>query len=97
MQRLPKGALAPLARDGTGKCCFDCASADAVRRHTSGMNFEMARIAVANDRQDQYRIPGAPMGLVRMGLVRPSEPDDFEEQRNWMDRHPELFAEEVSQ
>lgn len=92
VQRLPPGAMAPLARDGSGKCCFDCASAEGVMRRISGMDFEMARIAVANDRQEQYRLPGASMGLVAMGLVRPSGPLDFKEQSRWLQHHPEIFA-----
>jgi len=49
--------------------------------------FEMARIAVANDRQEQYRLPGVSMGLVMAGWVRPSKPGDLEDQHAWLDRH----------
>lgn len=49
--------------------------------------FIMARIAVGNDRMEQYRLPGVPMGLVKMGLVRPSAPGDFDKQLKWMDVH----------
>lgn len=84
VQRVPAGAWAPVARDGSGKCCFDCASADGIMG--MGMTFEMARIVVGNDRQEQYRLPGAPMGLVRDGLVRPSKPGDLEAQHEWLER-----------
>lgn len=49
------------------------------------MDFTMARIAVANDRQDQYRIPGVRMGLVLEGLPV-SYPGDMEDQHAWLDR-----------
>lgn len=85
VQRLPLGlGVAPLARDGSGKCCFDCAFAD--RLVTSGMTFEMSRIAVANCRQEQYRLPGVRMGLVLNGM-RVSKPGDLEDQHAWLNRH----------
>lgn len=84
VQRLPIGAAAPLSRFARRKVCQDCASAEAMTG-TMGMTFEMARIAVANDRQEQYRLPGAPMGLVKSGRVRPSKPGDLEDQLRWLD------------
>lgn len=88
VQPLPRGPWAPLARDGSGPCCFDCASADALlATMPSTPGFVAARVAVGNDRQEQYRLPGAPMGLVMMGLVRPSAPGDLERQCAWLDRH----------
>ena len=86
VQRLPKGiGVAPVARDGSGKCCFDCASADALTCRM-GLTFAMARIAVGNDRQEQYRLPGAPMGLVGQRIVRPSVKGDLEDQHAWLER-----------
>lgn len=85
VQRLPQGAFAPLARDGSGKQCFDCAAAETVQRAVPGrMGWPECRIAVANDRQEQYRLPGAPMGLVQAGYMRPSEPGDLEDQHRWL-------------
>lgn len=49
--------------------------------------FRMARVAVGNDRMEQYRLPGVPMGLVQMKLMRPSAPGDFEKHLKWMDTH----------
>jgi hypothetical protein len=87
VQRLPEGVgVAPSARDGSGKCCFDCASADSLMGRMSGLTFEMARIAVGNDRQEQYRLPGVPMGLAIDGLVRKSAPGDLENQHAWLER-----------
>ena len=71
--------------------CFDCQSADTLLKMgiiQGGVKddtaFEMARIAVGNDRQEQYRLPGVPMGLVLERLVRPSAPGDFENQLAWL-------------
>ncbi len=83
VQRLPPKGWAPLAQDRSGPQCYDCASADTLVR-LYGMTFQMARVAVANDRQEQYRLPGAPMGLVKLGLVRPSAPGDMEAQHAWL-------------
>jgi hypothetical protein len=88
VQPLPKGAFAPLGLNRQ-KCCFDCASADTLLRFPkSGVaDFTMARIAVGNDRQEQYRLPGVPMGLVKAGFVRPSKPGDFEKHIAWLDEN----------
>lgn len=86
VQRMPEGVgIAPIARDGSGKCCFDCASADALTGRM-GLTFLMARIAVGNDRQEQYRLPGVPMGLAMDGQIRKSAPGDLEDQHRWLDR-----------
>lgn len=86
VQRLPLNEAArPLARDGSGKCCYDCASADALMSHSSGMDFYMARTVVGNDRQDQYRLPGFPSGTVQMGITKPSRDGDLADQHAWLD------------
>lgn len=96
---LPQGdAVAPLARDGSGPCCFDCAAADGLFRavlqgkhaHLGEAStfdqtwFTMARVAVGNDRLEQERLPGIPMGLVYYGLVAPSQPGDLEQHHAWL-------------
>ena len=85
IQPLPEGAFAPLDMEGN-KWCFDCASANGLTRVSSTLTWEMARTAVGNDRQEQYRLPGVQMGLVMMGLVRPSKEGDFEQHMEWLDR-----------
>lgn len=86
VQRLPAHVAArPLARDDSGECCYDCASADTLMRVAGGMTFEMARIAIGNDRQDQYRLPGIPMGTVMMGFTKPSRDGDLADQHAWLD------------
>lgn len=49
-----------------------------------GFSFLMARICVGNDRQEQFRLPGAPMGLVRSKMMRPSGPGDLQKHHAWM-------------
>lgn len=55
--------------------------------------FRMARIAIGNERMEQFRLPGAQMGLVKMGIMRPSAPGDFEKHMRWMDVHIPRSAE----
>ena len=81
VQPLPEGAAAPLGLDGEAQC-HDCASAGTLMR-IMGLTWVQARIAVANDRQEQYRLPGAPLGLVGQGLVRPSKAGDLELHNRW--------------
>lgn len=96
IQRLPANSP-PLDMQGT-PCCWDCSAADTllklgaigVKHDKAGegaTNFVMARIATGNDRRDQYRLPGAPMGLVYSGILRPSEEGDFEDHLAWLKRN----------
>lgn len=78
VQRLAEGAFAPQSRDGKGRCCHDCSAAETLVG-ISSLSFEMARVAVANERQEQYRLPGVPTGLVEAGLMRASAKGDFDE------------------
>ena len=79
------GARDALAVDGSGPCCQDCEAADNVQRlHMPGMTWVAARTAVGNDRQEQLRLPGAPMGLVKAGLTKPSKPGDFDRHVAWL-------------
>lgn len=79
--------MAPLADDRSGRCCHDCASADLILRYDLLPYWEMARIAVGNDRQEQLRLPGIPKGLVAMGIMRPSQPGAFKAHHAWLDLH----------
>lgn len=94
VQRLPKGAWAPLGPDKR-PTCHDCAAAGTVLRVGLAPNWNAARICVANERQEQYRLPGVPMGLVMQGLVRPSEPGDFADQLAWLNTQAFWTAEET--
>jgi len=83
---VPDG-VGPTARDGSGPCCQDCATADALLRAVPQVpGFAAARCAVANDRGEQYRLPGVPKGLVQVGIMAPSREGDFEEQLAWLER-----------
>jgi hypothetical protein len=72
-------------------CCHDCAAAEGLMKMQrwafDATWFKMARIAVCNDRREQYRLPGVPMGLVQAGLMRPSQPGDLEAQLAWLESH----------
>lgn len=86
VQRLPPGAYAPLSREDGKLCCRDCAAAEGLLRlERSIPGFISARIAVGNCRQEQYRLPGVPMGLVQRGLVQASKPGDLEDQHKWLE------------
>lgn len=81
VQPLPEGAEAPLAMNGQPQC-HDCAAAGTLMR--AGFSWEQSRVAVANDRQEQYRLPGAPMGLVGRRIVRPSAKGDLDKHYDWL-------------
>ena len=84
IQPLPEGVMAPLLRATNEPCCHDCQSTDALLAFTGLPTWNMARTAVGNDRQEQYRLPGAPMGLVYSGLMRPNAEGDLERQHAWL-------------
>ena len=96
---MPEGAFAPMEMYEPKKCCRDCAAADtlirigligkAARDDDSDREtaFIMARIAVGNDRQEQLRMPGMPLGLVGQGLVAPCVDGDFDRHHTWLKRH----------
>lgn len=86
VMRVPEGAYAPLGLDGE-RTCLDCASAGTVVRMGIVKTFEMARVAVANDRQESMRLPGVALGLIKEGLMRMSQPGDFEEHLAWLRAH----------
>lgn len=53
---------------------------------STGIDFGMARIAVANDRQESFRLPGVKMGLCYEGWVRASQPGEWQLHLAWMER-----------
>jgi hypothetical protein len=88
---MPQGAFAPLGHNRQ-KCCFDCASADGMVKRLVP-EFEMARVAVGNDRQECLRLPGGTqiadaMGLIKAGYVK-NWPcgEDFEAHLKWLDTY----------
>lgn len=88
VQRMPSGAFAKMSRYTRRlKICDDCAAAEMMFGAGLVPTFEHARIAVANDRQEQYRLPGVRMGLVLAGYTQPSKPGDLDDQIAWLDRN----------
>lgn len=77
----------PLSRTDNKPVCRDCALADTLVGMKYVPTFEMARIVVANDRQEQLRLPGAPMGLVQMGLMMPNQEGDLQRHHEWLAAH----------
>lgn len=75
----------PLLRRDNTPCCHDCESADTLVALKLAPDWGMARTAVQNDRREQYRQPGTPMGLVFHCLMRPSGPDALTKQWAWLD------------
>lgn len=76
---VPQGAFAPEARDGSGKTCFDCASAEALQGMGVHPDFTACRVVVGNDRQENLRLPAGireKYGLVGKGLVRSCRGDN---------------------
>jgi len=51
-----------------------------------GISWVMGRVAVGNDRLEQYRLPGVPLGLAHpsLALVRPSAAGDGSKIRTWL-------------
>ena len=77
-------AVNALAVDGSGPCCRDCEAADSVVRRGLLKEWGMARVAVANDRQEQLRLPGVPMGLHLEGITRASVAGELELHHDWL-------------
>lgn len=77
----------PRSRVDNQPCCLDCALADTLVHLRHVPTWAMARTVVANDRQEQLRLPGAPMGLVYMGYMRPCEDGDLDRHHEWLTAH----------
>lgn len=67
--------------------CRDCNAAWTLMRISSMPTWEHARVATANDRQEQLRLPGAPMGLVQVGIMLPNKPGDLDRHHHWLDHY----------
>lgn len=81
---LPDGVMAPLSRYQGGHICHDCASAETLIGMEILPEFNMARVAVGNDRLESLRLPdGRFFGLVKDGIVRPSRTGDLITLLNW--------------
>lgn len=80
---VPKGALAPRSiHRHLGAICFDCAAAETLVRLKMAPDWDMARVAVANDRQEKLRLPGVPYGLP---YTKVALGGDLERLQEWQD------------
>lgn len=81
----------PRLRSDNKPCCRDCASADGLASDPElCMNFEMARVAVGNDRVEHLRMPlgmSESFGLIGMGRIRPCSIEDLAGHQEWLSRH----------
>lgn len=81
----------PLLRSDNKPCCRDCAAADGLAAGDRlGMNFDMARIAVGNEREEHMRMPlgmSEHFGLVKYGYVLPCSLEDLKWHQDWLFEH----------
>jgi hypothetical protein len=67
--------------------CRDCEAAENLVKLDILGEFMMARTATGNCRMEQMRLPGAPLGLVLAGYMKPSEEGELERHLEWLDEH----------
>lgn len=89
IQRLPEGAMAPRDYDGHRQC-WDCQAADTLSRLNVGDPDRHSRVATGADRCAQYLLPGAPIGLAYHNIIKKNGPDDWENQKEWMDQNDHI-------
>lgn len=81
----------PLLRADNKPCCRDCAAADGLAADPKMcMTFDMARVAVGNEREEHMRMPfgmSEHFGLVRIRVVLPCSLDDLEWHQAWLAKH----------
>ena len=87
LQPIYNDARDPYAIDGSGRCCRDCGAADTLTKLGQGHpDWPQTRLVIGNDRAEQMRLPGAPMGLVKLRYMRASVPGEFEAHHKWLDK-----------
>lgn len=85
---LPVPAQAPpRSRVDNQPCCHDCALTDTMIHLKWVPTWDMARTVVGNGRQEQLRLPGAPIGLVHGGYMRPNVEGDLDRHHAWLAEH----------
>lgn len=94
---MPLPHAPPLSRADNTPCCHDCEAADTLVAIGAVPDWGMGRTAVANDRQEQLRLPGWPIGLVQMRLMRPSAEGDMARHHEWLEAHGMSVLEERSE
>ena len=88
VQPLLGGVRDPLSRrSGIGHICRDCAAAEFLNAHIlQELDFSSCRITTANERREQLRLPGAPLGLVAMRIMQPSKTGELEAHHDWLSK-----------
>lgn len=84
---MPLPKFPPRSIETMEPCCHDCASADTLIKLKQLLTWGMARLAVANDRQESFRLPGIAIGLVQMQLMRGCKQGDLEQHQEWLEVH----------
>jgi hypothetical protein len=75
----------PLSRRDTGDLiCQDCAVAETLMGRQS-LTWTQARVAIGNDRQEQHRLPGVPMGVLLELGGQPGQEGDLEAVYRWLE------------
>jgi hypothetical protein len=64
-----------------------CDAEESGPNRSTAMTWRMVRVAVGNDRRDQLRCPGLPLGLCMNGLVAVSEKGDLELHWEWLKKN----------
>lgn len=82
----------PPRDENNEQTCRDCDAAWNLVRMRQVPSFQPARVAVGNDRQEQIRLPGAPLGLAFYGLIRPNRDGDLLRLLEWQDKFPRIVA-----
>lgn len=86
---VPTNGFAPLSVfKGMGYICFDCGAAETVMR-LHKLDWDQARIAVANDRQEKLRLPG--VGCIGLPYVKAAREGDLDRLQAW---HDEVLPED---
>ena len=84
---MPLPKCPPRAVDTQKPCCHDCASADTLVKLGFVPTWGMARVAVANDRQELLRLPGVLIGLSQQQLMLGCVDGDLERHQDWLSKH----------
>ena len=84
---MPLPKYGPVSVNGV-KICFDCQAAENLVKYGILFDFEPARTAVANERQETLRLPlgmAQLRGMCMEGLIKPASEDDFDNHLAWLD------------
>lgn len=92
--KIPREGIMPIPKAGprtvTGeRCCYDCQSAENLSKFIPTISdFNMARIAVLNDRMESLRMPkgmGKHYGLMKAGYMKIAHIGQLDPHLTWLD------------